>query len=88
MFTIPDMSMGAESRGGVDGTAMAAEKTGLTWPLDRSGGRLLSSQATPRAQVLRECREASGGLVTDASELTRHLYLKGEVSKGSWGRAN
>lgn len=39
-----DMSMGAASRGGVDGTAMAAEKTGLTWPLDWSGGRLLSSR--------------------------------------------
>lgn len=39
-----DMSMGAESCGGVDGTARAAEKTGLTWPLDWSGGRLLSSR--------------------------------------------
>lgn len=44
------------------------------------------SETTPRDQVLRRSKEASR--VTHGSELTRHLNLKGEDSKGSWGRAN
>ena len=68
MFMIPDTSMGAKSRGGVDGTAMGAEKAeGLHgWWTDWSAGRLLSSPGrsvtTPSAKVLSECEEAPRSL--------------------------